>query len=482
MIHLRDYQSKAIEDMRAALREHDSILFRGPTGMGKTVVASYMAQQSAARGRKVIFGVHRIELATQTAKTFDQFGVKYGYIAAGFAANPFAHVQIASADTLRNRPELIKGCRLFVPDEAHLWASKTRSGLIQAAREEGAKVVGLSATPQRLDGKPLDMFQRIVEGPSEAWLIENGHLSEYRAYAPSRPDLSGLRTQAGDYAVGELEERFDKPAIHGDAIESWRKYASGLRTMVFAISRQHGQHVTDAYNQAGIPAVYIDGTTPHGERRARIEQFADGRALILVSIALCIEGFDLSAQVGRDVPVEAVQLLNPTKSLPRARQMMGRALRPKPNPAVILDHVNIIMNADGTVNHGFPDDDHEWSLAGRVGKTADAAPDFNIKNCSSCFGAYRASLPRCPNCSSESVVKPRKIEEIEGDLEEIRRAEQKRRETRSARDLESIARLAVERGHKPGWVGQRLKHIGARPASFGEIHAAMHAAKRELSA
>ncbi|MEW3827253.1 helicase-related protein, partial [Pseudomonas aeruginosa] len=80
----------------------------------------------------------------------------------------------------------------------------------------------------------------------------------------------------------------DRPAIHGDAIQSWRKYADGKRTMVFAISRAHGQHVTDAYNAAGIPAVYIDGTTPHGERRARIEQFADGRALILVSIALCI--------------------------------------------------------------------------------------------------------------------------------------------------------------------------------------------------
>ena len=482
MIQLRNYQAKAIADMRAALREHDSILFRGPTGCGKTVIASYMAQQSAARNRKVIFGVHRIELATQTAKTFDQFGIKYGFIAAGFGYNPFAMVQIASADTLRNRPELIKGCRLFVPDEAHLWASKTRAGLIQSAREEGAKVVGLSATPQRLDGKPLSMFDVIVEGPSEASLIASGNLSEYRAFAPSRPDLSGLHTRAGDYVVGELEERFDKPAIHGDAIESWRKYASGKRTMVFAISRQHGQHVTDAYNQAGIPAVYIDGTTPHGERRDRIERFADGRALILVSIALCIEGFDLSAQVGRDVPVESVQLLNPTKSLPRARQMMGRALRPKPEPAIILDHVGIIMNADGTVNHGFPDDEREWSLAGRESRAQDGAPSFAISNCANCFGAYKTSLPRCPHCSSDRVVKPRLIEEREGELEEIQRTEQKRQETRKARDLESVSRVAVDRGYKPGWVAQRLKHIGARPVSFSEIHAAMMQARQEVAA
>lgn len=476
MISLRDYQEKAIADMRSALAEHDSILFRGPTGCGKTVIASYMAQQSAARQRKVIFGVHRIELATQTAKTFDQFGIKYGFIAAGYGYNPFALVQIASADTLWNRPELIKGCKLFVPDEAHLWASKTRTALISTARDHGAKIVGLSATPQRLDGKPLDMFQALVEGPSEASLIASGNLSEYRAYAPSRPDLSGLHTQAGDYVVGELEDRFDKPAIHGDAIQSWRKYASGKRTMVFAISRAHGQHVTDAYNEAGIPAVYIDGTTPHGERRDRIERFADGRALVLVSIALCIEGFDLSAQVGRDVPVEAVQLLNPTKSLPRARQMMGRALRPKPEPAIILDHVNIIMNADGTVNHGFPDDEREWSLAGREGKAQEGVADFSVTLCMDCFASYRSALPVCPHCSSERKLKPRKVEEIEGELEEIRRKEEARKDMRSSRDLDSVARLAVERNYRPAWIMKRMQTIG-RPVTFSKAMEAYASAK-----
>lgn len=479
-VELRDYQEKAVNDMRAALREHDSILFRGPTGCGKTIIASYMAQQSSARRRKIIFGVHRIELALQTAKTFDQFGIKYGFIAAGLPANPFALAQIASADTLRNRPELLKDCKLFVPDESHLWASKTRAGLIAAARAEGAKIVGLSATPARLDGKPLDMFDTIVEGPSEAWLIENGHLSGYRVFAPDRPDMAGIKTRMGDYVVSELEDKFDKPAIHGDAVEAWRKYALGKRTMVFAISRAHGQHVCDAYNDAGVSAVYIDGTTPHGERRARIEMFADGRALILVSIALCIEGFDLSAQVGRDVPVEAVQLLNPTKSLPRARQMMGRALRKKAEPAIILDHVNIVMNADGTVNHGFPDDDHDWSLSGKERMIKDVDP-FAIKNCSNCLGVYRAHLSRCPDCESEHVVRERKIEQVEGELVELQRVAQARKETRQARDLDSVARLAVERGYKAGWIAKRLETIGARRVSFSEIAAAIQRAKKEMA-
>ncbi len=476
MIQLRHDQDKAVHDMREALKTHQSILFRGPTGMGKTVVASYMAQQATERRKRVIFGVHRVELALQTAKTFDQFGIKYGFIAAGRPANPFAIAQIASADTLRNRPELLKGTALFVPDESHLWASKTRSDLIRSAKDAGAKIVGLSATPQRLDGKPLDMFDAIVEGPSESWLIENGHLSRYRAYAPVRPDLSGIGSRAGDYVPGELEERFDKPAIHGDAIEAWRKYAAGKRTMVFAISRVHGQHVTDAYNVAGIPAVYIDGTTSHSDRRARIEMFADGRALILVSINLAIEGFDLSAQVGRDVPVQCVQLLNPTKSLPRARQMMGRALRKKPDDAIILDHVNIIMNSDGSVNHGFPDDEHEWSLEGR--KRQEGVPSFDVKLCESCFASYRAALSACPYCSSERTIKPRMVEEIEGQLAEIQKQAKQRSDMRSARDLQSVVRLAVDRGYNPGWIAKRMKAIGQRPPSFSEIHHAMQSARR----
>lgn len=482
MIVLRPDQERAVSDMRLALAETDAILFRGPTGCGKTVIASYMAQQATLRRKRVIFCVHRIELANQTAATFDQFGIKYGFIAAGKPSNPFALAQIASADTLRNRPELLKNTALFVPDEAHLFASKTRSELIQSAKDAGAKIVGLSATPERLDGKPLTMFDRIVEGPSESWLIENGHLSRYRAYAPVRPDMDGLKTRMGDYIPAELEEKFDKPAIHGDAIDAWRKYAAGKRTMVFAISRAHGAHVTQAYNDAGIPAVYIDGTTPHAERKRRIEAFGDGRAMILVSIALCIEGFDMAAQIGRDVPVEAVQLLNPTKSKARARQMMGRALRKKPTEAIILDHVNMIMNRDGTVNHGFPDDEHVWSLDGRRGNMQEGVAAFDVKQCESCFATYRAALPVCPYCSSERVVKERKIEQIEGELAEIQRQAAARTETRSARDLESISRIAVERGYKVGWVAKRLETIGARRASFSEIHHAMHEARRNVSA
>lgn len=164
--------------------------------------------------------------------------------------------------------------------------------------------------------------------------------------------------------------------------------------------------------------------------------------------------------------------------------MMGRALRKKPDEAIILDHVNIIMNSDGTVNHGFPDDDHEWSLEGRKGMH-EGAPSFDVKLCPApCLASYRASLPKCPVCSNEKSVRPRKVEEIEGQLAEIQKQNSekraKARQVQAARDLPSIAAVALDRSYSAGWVAQRMKALGLKAVSFSEIHHAMHDARNKV--
>lgn len=483
MIVLREDQEVVVNDLRTELKTSASVLVRAPCRFGKTVVSAFIAMNANKRGKRIIFACHRDSILNQTAKTLAKFNVKYGFIASGYAANPFALSHVASADTLRNRLDALKECSLLIVDECHLWNSRTRKLIIDAAKEAGCKIIGLSATPIRLDGKPLsDLFDTMVMGPTEAWLIEHGFLAKYRAFSLPNPGVSSLKTREGDYTPNSAAEAFDKPAVVGNLVETWRKHAQGLRTVVYAINRKHARNICDAYNAAGIPAGYIDGETPKAEQKRVINALADGKIHVLVSVELLTTGFDLSSIVGRDVSIQCVQLARPTKSLQLAIQMMMRCMTAQEGLAIILDHVGIIMNADGTVNHGFPDDEREWSLAGRDARAQDGAPSFAISNCANCFGAYKASLLRCPHCSSDRVVKPRLIEEREGELEEIRRAEQKRQETRKARDLESVVRVAVERGYKPGWVAQRLKHIGARPVSFSEIHAAMMQARQEVAA
>lgn len=479
MITLRDDQTKAVEDMRTAFTQgHQSVLFRAPCRFGKTVVAAYMAQQSTLKRRLVIFACHRDAILVQTAATFERFGIKHGFIASGRPSNPFALAQVASADTLRNRLYMLKDCALLVVDEGHLWNSKTRKQIIDAAKEAGAKIVILTATPVRLDGKPLsDIADVMVLGPTEAELIERGSLARYRAYAPVRPELEGLPTRMGDYVQAEVEERLDRPSIVGDAVSTWQKYALGLRTVVYAISRAHGRHVLEAYTQAGIAAGYIDGETPKAEQRRIAHALADGSISVIVSVDLLTTGFDLASLIGRDVSIQCVQLLRPTKSLQLAIQMMMRCMTAQEGEAVILDHVNMIMNRDGTVHHGFPDDDREWSLEGRSGKRVEGGPSFDVKQCESCFAAYRAHLSACPHCSSERVVRERKVDIEEGELAEIHRKAVQKVEMRSARDLDSVARVAASRGYKPAWIHKRMASIG-KPVSFSKAMEAAASARQ----
>lgn len=475
MIQLRPHQSDVLDRTRAALPVHKSVLIYAPPGFGKTIVAGAIALGASQKRKRVIFACHRTQILDQTAKTFDQFGIQYGYIAAGMSANPFAAVQIASIDTLRNRFERWP-TDLLVVDEAHLSGAKTWSTIIEYYRASGAFVVGLSGSPCRLDGKPLrSNFAHMVEGPQNRWLIDHGFLSRYRAFAPTRMDTTGLHVRAGDFVTSELEERFDKPTIIGDAVSSWKKFANGLRTVVYAFSIEHSKHVVEVFRSAGISAAHMDGATPKDERAAIIRQFADGGISVLSSVEILTTGFDLSAQVGRDVPIEAVSLLRPTKSLALAIQMMGRGLRPKKNPAVLLDHAGIMRE------FGLPDDDREWSLDGPGTAKRGAEATIATVVCHECFGIYRPA-PRCPYCHAVRQVGGREVTIEEGELAELdiekmrevaqanldarakheKHVREKIEERECGSDIRKWEALAKQRGYNRGWAFHRCASAGQR--------------------
>lgn len=496
MITLRPDQLAAVENLRAALKDNQSVLLRGPCGFGKTVVSAYLAAGATRKQRRVIFGVHRRELARQTAKTFDKFGIPYGYIMAGQYSNPLAYAQIASADTLRNRPAAL-GCDLFIPDECHLWGSGVREELIHTVYKAGAHIVPLTATPERGDGKGLKLVKSgddlvagiadaMIMGPSESWLIERGMLARYRVYAPVQPDLSKLHIRAGDYIVSELSDEFDKPSIIGDAATHYGRYANGRRMIGYCFSREHGRHMAEVFNANGIRAAFIDGETPDEERRKTIFAFATGAIRVLFNCQLFREGFDLSAQIGADVPIQAVGLYNPTTSLPLAVQMMMRGMRPQEGYSVILDHANIIRE------HGFPDDDREWSLDGRIKKYGAPGERAQPKcTCGRCFASFRPNAgAKCPYCGFEKDIHGRQIATIEGELLEVdpdlvrqaRREEQDKinKMIREARGLLPLARVAIKLGRDEKWVFVTHKTRGNPNLAYGQAVKAMRDARKEL--
>lgn len=484
MITLRPDQLRAVEELRAELRNHQSVLLQAACGFGKTVVSAFMAHGAYQKRKRVIFAVHRRELARQTARTFDQFGIQYGYIMAGMPANPFARVQIASRDTLRNRPGQL-GCDLFIPDEAHLWSAGTGAELIEQAMKDGAHIVPLTATPARGDGKPMSRIaHKIVAGPTVRSLIEAGNLARYKAYAPARPDLSKLHTRAGEYVTSEVDELMGRPAVVADAVKYYRAYADGLRTIGFAPSRVRGNEYAAQFRAAGISAEFIDGETPDQDRRNVINGFADGRVTVLFNCALFREGFDLSAQVGRNVPIQAVGLYNPTQSLPLAIQMMMRPMRPQDRQAIILDHACVMINRDGSINHGFPDDDREWTLDGTIKTGKGGEKTIPTVTCEQCFGVFRPA-PECPYCGAERQTYGREVEEFEAELAEMdpekirleadlerKRKQFARREEGMARTVEALATIAKARGYKSGWVKMKADAKGIK-ATWGDINRAM---------
>lgn len=446
---LRDYQQGLIDRTRVALRTNRNVLVQAPTGAGKTLLSAFMTGSAVRKGWRVGFIVHRRELIKQTSATFTNVGIPHGLVAAGITGDRRQPVQICGVQTLANRLDWFD-FGLLIIDEAHHATAKQWADVI--AHYSKARVIGLSATPERMDGAGLDKhFDALVPGPRVAWLIENGYLSPYRLYAPSVPDLAGVHTTAGDYNRGELGEAMSKPQIIGDLVEHYRRLAPGRRNMVFCASIKHSLAVVDKFQSAGFRAAHIDGATDNDERDRMIAKFTAGEIQVLSSVDLVSEGFDLPA-------IEVATLARPTKSLSLYIQQVGRCLRTAPGKAeaIILDH------AGNALRHGLPDDEREWTLAGRAKKrrsTSSDEPDVQVRQCPACYSVHK-SAPVCPRCGHEYQTMGRTIKEIEGELQEMQRAaEQKEKKTEVARAKSKDELIAIGRmrGYKnPGFWAQKI--------------------------
>lgn len=446
MIVLREDQEDVRVKLRVALRSSSSVMVYAPTGFGKTVLSSALIRMLFDAKKVSVFCVHRLALVKQTHVTLNEFGIPHSFICSGMHFNPYHRVFVASIDTLKNRLEKIKPDYLFI-DEAHLSASEGWAKVVNHYKQRGTKIIGLSGTIIRLDGKPLGaVWDTMVMGPSPKWLIEQGHLSKYRAFSPPVIDPSSLHVRNGNYVQGEIDELVSGKAVLAGAVRHWRDKALGKRTIAFAPSIKRANEMAEEFRAHGYNFVALDGETPQAERDRAFNALADRKLHGIFNVNLFSEGFDMSAQVGRDVPIECVLDAYPTNSLARHLQRHGRGLRKKPEPAILLDLVGGFRRDD----LGLPDEDRIWSLDGSDSGKKKNAGGVAMRLCPKCFASY-APAPKCPECGTSHVTKERKINEVEGELEEIdidavRR--QQRQEQGQARTLADLVALGRARGHK----------------------------------
>jgi superfamily II DNA or RNA helicase len=435
-MQLRQYQIDCVEALRASYASgHRAPLLGAPTGSGKTLIIAEVVTGAAAKERRVTVVEPRRELIRQASAKLTAAGVHHGVICAGFDANPEASVQVASVQTLARRPDaLLLPPDLIVIDEAHHVRAGQWRDLLDANPK--AKLLGVTATPARLDGKGLGVhaggyFDDLIIGPSIPQLVAEGHLVPTRVFAPpERLDLSSVHVRGGDYDIADLERAAGSGRIIGDCIEHYRWYADHQPAIAFCISVQHAAAVAERFHDAGYRAVCVHGGTPTAVRDAAIAGLADGSVEVLTSCDLTSEGLDVPV-------VGAVILLRPTKSLVLYMQQVGRGMRPASGKSalIVLDHVN------NALVHGLPDLERRWTLDG-IGN----GPEH---------GSWVAR---------EGGVHPRLITELPGRLYELtaeRRAAicrmSYRQVVRTLRTEQELAIYAAHRGYKPGWVRHRMR-------------------------
>jgi len=448
LINLYPDQLELVDATRDAMRRHKSVLVQAATGAGKTVLASFMIQSAVTKGSRCIFMVPRRELLRQTALTLDSYHIPYGLIASGYPENPFARINLATVGTLARRLNKAPSANILFVDETHFGGDDVER-VINHYKAKGAWIIGLSATPWKLSGKGLgEWYDHMVMGKSIRWLIENNRLSDYRLFAPSRPDLSGIKTIAGDYNKGQLDDKMTSDRVLiGDAVRHYKDRASGALNIAFCTSIKHSEIVAQEFRDQGIPAAHVSGKMDDTEIKALVRAFARRELHVIANCELLTFGFDLASAAGMDVTVECLSDLRPTKSLSLQLQKWGRALRKKDFPAMIFDHAG---NSEPDL-HGLPDSDRQWSLAGQDRKSRGGEKSEPTRQCPECYFVSRPS-PLCPNCGFVHPIKSREVEHIDGELQEIERDRVERvkeRQTQGmAKTLEDLIRIGKLKGHK----------------------------------
>lgn len=443
-MNLRLYQHALLDRCRSLIRAGaKTILLQSSTGSGKTVIASFMLAEAAKRGIPAWFVVHRQELVSQSVETLQNAAeIEVGVAAANHRLQPDELVQVCMVQSLGSRLSRMRRPKLIIWDECHHCSSKTYSDLF--AYYPDAVHVGLTATPQRLDGTGLGKwFGALIEGPTPQELIAQGYLSKYRMFGAAAPDMTGIHIQAGDYNQKELAAKMEGTPVTGNCLTEYQKHAAGLRALIFIWSVEASKQLVGRFRDAGIEARHLDGKTHEIERKAIIKAFRSGTVKVISNVNLVGEGFDVPG-------IEAVFLLRPTQSLAMYLQQVGRGMRPAEgkDAALIFDH------AGNRIRHGLPDDDRAWTLEGSKDVVRPGERGSPIRQCPSCYSVQSAARTVCRNCGLVFPVKAVEIQVAEGELQEVdiqRTRVVSKMEHGQAQTYEELRRIERARGYRRGW-------------------------------
>lgn len=464
-VTLRPYQAAAIQSLRIALAGGlKRIMLYSPTGSGKTECAMAIVENAVAKGKRVVFLCNRIHLVNQASKRFHRSGIEHGVIQGDNTRNIHSNVVVASIQTVARRG--MPDCDLIVIDEAHAVAGSKdfRSVIIE---RNAVPTIGLSATPfSKGLGKHYTelggaLFEAMTVATTIQQLIEEKFLVDCDIYAPSEPDMSGIKQSKNsfgemDWSDTDVGRAVDKPKLIGDIVAHWMKLSRDLPTVCFAANIAHSKHIVESFRAVGVSAEHIDCYTTEEDRLAILGRVESGETTVISNVGILTEGWDFPA-------CRTMILARPTKSLIRYIQMIGRVLRPHETKekALVLDH-------SGTVQRlGFPTDDFDLELDDGKPKESKAVKKEEAlpKKCPECHFMKPPKTSVCPQCGFKGRI-PNKVETEAGELSLVSKGKKPKKEDKQQVFSELIA-IKLQHGYSDGWVSHQYKnYFGVWPVGL----------------
>jgi superfamily II DNA or RNA helicase len=408
---LRPYQLKLVKDVYIKLGQgHRRIAVIAGTGAGKTIIAGKICADLVSRGMQLMFLVHLDVLVGQTYRKMQAFGLRCGFIKAGWQEDPSAPIQIASIQTMAQRDWWRSWpAKAILFDEGHTTVfSQIGQALIYETHPDSIHLA-LTATPYRLGREQLgDHMQAFVSSPVPWQLQRMGYLAPMKYFGVDKDgqvDLSSVRTIAGDFDERDLKNACDRPELVQRIVEEYQRLVPGKRAIAFCIDVEHARHVADAFNAAGIAADVVDGSTPIKERHRLYQALATSQLQVLTSCNVISIGFD-------EPSVEVGMLLRPTQSRALHQQQIGRVMRISPDTG---KQYGIILDQAGNLQRlGFPEDIKSYYLpTKREPGSNDVSP---AKQCPQCNRLVWGFVMQCPECgyrwSSEPQIYAEELTEV----------------------------------------------------------------------
>lgn len=438
---LRDYQTDTIAKLRQSLGSGKRRpVVQAPTGAGKTIMAAAIVRMAREKGKRVIFCVPAISLIDQTVDKFARNGItEVGVIQ---AAHPLTDatqpVQVCSVQTLSRRK--IPMADIVIVDECHV-RFKLYEEWFSSPAWQSVPFVGLTATPWAKGmGK---LWDDLVVCTTTSQLIDLGHLSDFKVFAPAHPDLSKVKTVAGDYELKGLGEAMNKKGLVADIVSTWLERGEQRPTLCFCVDRLHAKHIQEQFKSAGVATDYIDAFTSLEDRKDIERRFTAGFTKVVCNVGVLTTGIDWD--------VRCIILARPTKSEILYTQIIGRGLRTAPGK----DHCLILDHSDTTLRLGFVTDIHHPELDdGTASRALLKDKEILPKECPKCAFLRPPKTRQCPACGF--VPEPKSdLHTAEGELHEMTR-NKKIKPTDwplpvKQRFYSELVAYAKTKGYKSGW-------------------------------